>query len=167
MTDIFCQSYLSISHLSLSSNDQRNTAVMKNMMRLMKRKKRYLFDFTLLGAGATAAPLRRKGSEEIQSFSQLSNGSDLSVNPKCLTTFLDFPFFCFVSKEKILTGQQHIKTWSANGPDWRLIYVNICKSEQKRILKVGCVKTKPSQGIRESKTSSPKFLKSNSRIGRA
>ena len=77
---------------------------MKNMMRLMKK---YLFDFTLLGAGATAAPLRRKGSEEIQSFSQLSNGSDLSVNPKCLTTFLDFPFFCFVSKEKILTGQQH------------------------------------------------------------
>ena len=70
--------------------------MMKNMMRLMKR---YLFDFTLLGAGATAAPLRRKGSEEIQSFSQLSNGSDLSVNPKCLTTFLDFPFvFCVQRK---------------------------------------------------------------------
>ena len=164
MTDIFCQSYLSISHLSLSSNDQRNTVMMKNMMRLMKR---YLFDFTLLGAGATAAPLRRKGSEEIQSFSQLSNGSELSVNPKCLTTFLDFPFFCFVSKEKFLTGQQHKKTWSANCPDWRLIYVNLCKSEQKRIPRVSCVKTKPSQGIRESKTSSPKFLKSNSRIGRA
>ena len=132
-----------------------------------ERKNKVKEDFTFLGAGATAAPLRRKGSEEIQSFSQLSNGSDLSVNPKCLTTFLDFPFFCFVSKEKILTGQQHIKTWSANGPDWRLIYVNLCKSEQKRIPRVSCVKTKPSQGIRESKTSSPKFLKSNSRIGRA
>ena len=71
--------------------------MMKNMMRLMKR---YLFDFTLLGAGATAAPLRRKGSEEIQSFSQLSNGSDLSVNPKCLTTFLDFPFFVLCPKKK-------------------------------------------------------------------
>ena len=53
--------------------------MMKNMTRLMKR---YLFDFTLLGAGATAAPLRRKGSEEIQSFSQLSNPSDPSMNPK-------------------------------------------------------------------------------------
>ena len=74
--------------------------MMKNMMRLMKRKKRYLFDFTLLGAGATAAPLRRKGSEEIQSFSQHSNGSDLSVNPKCLTTFLDFPFFVLCPKKK-------------------------------------------------------------------
>ena len=83
--------------------------MMKNMMRLMKRTKRYLFDFTLLGAGATAAPLRRKGSEEIQSFSQLSNGSDISVNPKCLTTFLDFPFFCFVSKEKNL-DQQMVRT---------------------------------------------------------
>ena len=72
-----------------------------------ERKNKVKEDFKFLGAGATAAPLRRKGSEEIQSFSQLSNGSDLSVNPKCLTTFLDFPFHCFVSKEKILTVQQH------------------------------------------------------------
>ena len=87
--------------------------MMKNMMRLMKK---YLFDFTLLGAGATADPLRRKGSEEIQSFSQLSNGYDLSVNPKCLTTFLDFPFFLFCVQRKILTDQQHkknlISKWS-------------------------------------------------------
>ena len=81
--------------------------MMKNMMTKKKQSQRGL---QIFGSWCNGAPLRRKGSEEIQSFSQLSNGSDLSVNPKCLTTFLDLPFHCFVSKEKILTGQQHKKT---------------------------------------------------------
>ena len=150
MTDIFCQSYLSISHLSLSSNDQRNTMMMKNMMRLMKRKKKQSQrGLQIFGSWCNGGPFEEKRFRGNSKFLATFKWFRSFCESKMLDNFSIFPF-CV--QRKNLSRSAAKKTWSANGTDG--------------IPRVGCVKTKPSQGIRESKTSS-KFLKSNSRIGRA
>ena len=125
MTDIFCQSYLSISHLSLSSNDQRSTMMMKNMMRLMKRKKKQSQrGLQIIGSWCNGGLFEEKRFRGNSKFLATFKWFRSFCESKMLDNFPRFPFFLFCVQRKNLNRSAAYKNLISK---WSGLKTYLCK----------------------------------------